>query len=208
LAFSSHAPAGQQMQSPPLKAVYRDCVVGIRYLHPWDVAASSAASFRRFQVNFADEEAASQFINAIQPVCPCQSQGGQGRATLTRTATTTAQSSSLVDPGTQSRPISIPMKSKPLSKRTGTVMAIQGQKSQPRSSAQDHESSNTELHASSDSQLPSSFNFCSSSRPASSAFRLVPTLFAPSFKCAGCWLCIPVIISGSSRTFFELNSEF
>lgn len=54
----------------PLKAVYRHTMVGIRYLHPLDMANTSI--FRRFQISFASEMDTNAFINLIQGVCLCK----------------------------------------------------------------------------------------------------------------------------------------
>jgi hypothetical protein len=43
--------------------------------------------FRRFQINFSSAEDASQFIDCIRPVCPCQSQGNTTAAPVARSAT-------------------------------------------------------------------------------------------------------------------------
>ncbi|KAJ3984756.1 hypothetical protein F5890DRAFT_1474337 [Lentinula detonsa] len=50
----------------PLKAVYRDSVVGIRYI------SVSNGTFRRFQITFSSPTDASQFIDSISSVCPCK----------------------------------------------------------------------------------------------------------------------------------------
>ncbi|EIM83055.1 uncharacterized protein STEHIDRAFT_114094 [Stereum hirsutum FP-91666 SS1] len=66
---NNHTNTGQGL---PLKAVYRDCVVGIRYLHPQTVPLFTLPIYRRFQVTFDSAPSANQFINAIRPVCPCK----------------------------------------------------------------------------------------------------------------------------------------
>ncbi|PCH43434.1 hypothetical protein WOLCODRAFT_153494 [Wolfiporia cocos MD-104 SS10] len=53
----------------PLKAVYRDSVVGIRYLHS---RTGAVPSFRRFQVTFQSATLVSSFIDAIKYICPCK----------------------------------------------------------------------------------------------------------------------------------------
>ncbi|KAH9951531.1 hypothetical protein B0H21DRAFT_684747 [Amylocystis lapponica] len=67
LAFSS-LPSFQERvgvpQGMPLKAVFRDCVVGIRYLHP--------RVYRRFQITFQSASWASGFIDMVRFVCPCK----------------------------------------------------------------------------------------------------------------------------------------
>ncbi|KAJ8090357.1 hypothetical protein PM082_018953 [Marasmius tenuissimus] len=57
----------QQPEGLPLKAVYRDTIVGIRYLHPLD-----GNTYRRFQVTFASSPAVAQFIQSIETICPCK----------------------------------------------------------------------------------------------------------------------------------------
>ncbi|KAL0572210.1 hypothetical protein V5O48_009744, partial [Marasmius crinis-equi] len=57
----------QQPEGLPLKAVYRDTIVGIRYLHPLD-----GNTYRRFQVTFASSSAVTQFIQSIETICPCK----------------------------------------------------------------------------------------------------------------------------------------
>lgn len=79
-------------QGLPLRAVYRDAVVGIRYLHPKTAppgtqpvssviehfSCQQSASrwpcqvYRRFQVTFGSILEASQFIDTIKPICPCK----------------------------------------------------------------------------------------------------------------------------------------
>ncbi|KAL4078394.1 hypothetical protein V8B97DRAFT_1865892 [Scleroderma yunnanense] len=59
-------------QGLPLKAVYRDTVVGIRYLHPKSILPGSPPAYRRFQITFTNLLGASQFIDTIKPVCPCK----------------------------------------------------------------------------------------------------------------------------------------
>jgi hypothetical protein len=97
LSFSNQ---DHSAHGPPLKAVYRVPVVGIRYLSPLTMPATSpnvrmtwfrfdlplrlradkqrvfTQSYSRFQVNFAFESDATQFINAIRPVCPCKEIAG------------------------------------------------------------------------------------------------------------------------------------
>ncbi|EGO25672.1 hypothetical protein SERLADRAFT_407970 [Serpula lacrymans var. lacrymans S7.9] len=76
LSFSSLSPpnpqAAQIEQGLPLKAVYRDSVVGIRYLHPRVIGPGTHPVYRRFQITFLSPTAALQFIDAIRTVCPCK----------------------------------------------------------------------------------------------------------------------------------------
>ncbi|KAI9463606.1 hypothetical protein BJY52DRAFT_924053 [Lactarius psammicola] len=76
LSFSGTPSQVHPGQGPPLKAVYRGAVVGIRYQYPFSAPATSPASYRRFQVNFASASDAAQFIDAIRPVCPCKENAG------------------------------------------------------------------------------------------------------------------------------------
>ncbi|KAF8444597.1 hypothetical protein L210DRAFT_3620152 [Boletus edulis BED1] len=87
----------QSDQGLPLKAVYRDAVVGIRYLHPRTVPPGSQPTYRRFQITLKNAQDASQFIDAIKPVCPCKAnpqpshinrQSTMLSTSLMRTATT------------------------------------------------------------------------------------------------------------------------
>lgn len=61
----------QQLQGLPIKAVYRDNLVGIRYLHPKDTINSNP-TYRRFQLTFASAALTNEFINSICTVCPCK----------------------------------------------------------------------------------------------------------------------------------------
>ncbi|KAF8482881.1 hypothetical protein DFH94DRAFT_384360 [Russula ochroleuca] len=76
LSFSGLDSQVHSAQGPPLKAVYRGPVVGIRYQYPLTVPATSPSSYRRFQVNFASASDIAQFIDAIRPVCPCKENAG------------------------------------------------------------------------------------------------------------------------------------
>ncbi|KAJ7595091.1 hypothetical protein C8J56DRAFT_822279, partial [Mycena floridula] len=67
-------------QSLPLKAVYRDSVVGIRYLHPREFSPNP--SYRRFQMTFTSAFSASQFIESIRTVCPCKANPGPGETNV------------------------------------------------------------------------------------------------------------------------------
>ncbi|KAI0315464.1 hypothetical protein OF83DRAFT_352342 [Amylostereum chailletii] len=77
LSFSEVLPIGGQTTAPedlPLKAIYRDSTVGIRHLHlpPRNGYTAGPRTYRRLQMTFAESRAASEFVNAIRPVCPCQ----------------------------------------------------------------------------------------------------------------------------------------
>ncbi|KAJ8702957.1 hypothetical protein PTI98_001624 [Pleurotus ostreatus] len=72
LAYSDIPASAQPMPSLPLKAVYRDAVVGIRYLYPIIATPDAQPAFRRFQITFASSNSALEFINSIRNVCPCK----------------------------------------------------------------------------------------------------------------------------------------
>ncbi|KAK0225866.1 hypothetical protein IW262DRAFT_1457121 [Armillaria fumosa] len=74
LPFRQHQ---RQSQGLPLKAVYRELVVGIRYLHPREYSANP--TYRRFQITFTSAASVSQFINAIRTVCPCKANSAPAR---------------------------------------------------------------------------------------------------------------------------------
>ncbi|KAI0695480.1 hypothetical protein BC835DRAFT_1414870 [Cytidiella melzeri] len=59
----------------PLKAVYRDAVVGVRYMHPPIIGEDARPSYRRFQVNFQQPSDATSFVEAIRHICPCKAHG-------------------------------------------------------------------------------------------------------------------------------------
>ncbi|GJE92082.1 hypothetical protein PsYK624_082350 [Phanerochaete sordida] len=69
----------------PLKAVYRDAVVGIRYLY---LSAGASPVHRRFQMNFQTAADATSFIEAVRHVCPCKA-NPPSQTTLARAATMT-----------------------------------------------------------------------------------------------------------------------
>ncbi|KAF9459816.1 hypothetical protein BDZ94DRAFT_1267427 [Collybia nuda] len=60
----------QQLQGFPIKAVYRDAVVGIRYLHGEDTITEPV--YRRFQITFMTSSAVLEFVDAIRSICPCK----------------------------------------------------------------------------------------------------------------------------------------
>jgi len=72
-------PQKQQAQGLSLKAVYRDTVVGIRYLHLRDI---TAPVHRRFQITFLSSSAALEFIDAIRTICPCKANPLPGNVPL------------------------------------------------------------------------------------------------------------------------------
>ncbi|KAG1799742.1 uncharacterized protein HD556DRAFT_1231134 [Suillus plorans] len=76
LSFSSisnsRTNSGQPDHGLPLRAVYRDAVVGIRYLHSKTADSTSQPVYRRIQITFTTATSAAQFIDAVRPVCPCR----------------------------------------------------------------------------------------------------------------------------------------
>ncbi|KAI0032458.1 hypothetical protein K488DRAFT_85825 [Vararia minispora EC-137] len=167
LAFSyaSEMTQSQSVQSPPLKAVYRDAVVGMRYLVQRSSGTGVAPLFRRFQIVFAGEEDALQFVECIRPVCPCQSHGG---ASIARAPTSLA----LAQP--TSRPATNPASSTtPLESQTSLGRAYTTTTNRPSSDrfSSSQPPSSLDIHATSSSSDPpvpsSSLTFNSSPRPQS-----------------------------------------
>ncbi|KAI0821699.1 hypothetical protein BC628DRAFT_809252 [Trametes gibbosa] len=72
LVSYSSSPPLQAPQGMPLKAVYQDAVVGIRYQHPRVSPLGATPQYRRFQVVFESGDSASAFIESIRYVCPCK----------------------------------------------------------------------------------------------------------------------------------------
>ncbi|CCM01920.1 uncharacterized protein FIBRA_03992 [Fibroporia radiculosa] len=70
----------QMAQGFPLKAVYRDAVVGFRYLYPRTIPVGTpptdlskdVQSYKRFQITFQTVSFATSFINSIKYICPCK----------------------------------------------------------------------------------------------------------------------------------------
>ncbi|KAL5523884.1 hypothetical protein ACEPAG_8057 [Sanghuangporus baumii] len=58
-------------QGLPLKAVFRDNMIGIRFLPP-DAKSSNPSEYRRFQVKFQFFGDSAALIEAIRDVCPCK----------------------------------------------------------------------------------------------------------------------------------------
>ncbi|KAL5507175.1 hypothetical protein ACEPAH_6631 [Sanghuangporus vaninii] len=58
-------------QGLPLKAVFRDNMIGIRFLPP-DAKSSNPSEYRRFQVTFQCFGDSAALIEAIRDVCPCR----------------------------------------------------------------------------------------------------------------------------------------
>ncbi|PFH53860.1 hypothetical protein AMATHDRAFT_136896 [Amanita thiersii Skay4041] len=76
LSLSSIFADAQQksIQGLPIKAVYRDNLVGFRYLHLRE-SFNTTSTYRRFQVTFTSASVALEFINSICIVCPCKANG-------------------------------------------------------------------------------------------------------------------------------------
>ncbi|KAG1803356.1 uncharacterized protein BJ212DRAFT_960704 [Suillus subaureus] len=64
--------SGQPDHGLPLKTVYRDAVVDIRYLHPRTTDSTCQPVYQRFQITFTTATSPARFIDAVRPVCPCR----------------------------------------------------------------------------------------------------------------------------------------
>ncbi|KAI0369671.1 hypothetical protein BV20DRAFT_1044323 [Pilatotrama ljubarskyi] len=128
---SLHAPQGL-----PLKAVYQDAVVGLRYQHPRVTPPGAVPQYRRFQVAFHSAASALAFVETIRFICPCKANAppparmpqpiSQRRVTQTVAASrdvTPAQPS--LRPGMSAMSVDDPL---PAVRRTGTTLpsAAQG----------------------------------------------------------------------------------
>ncbi|KAI0661276.1 hypothetical protein C8Q70DRAFT_969988 [Cubamyces menziesii] len=98
------------MHGIPLKAVYQDAVVGLRYQHPRVAPTGATPQYRRFQIAFENAAAASTFVDSIRFVCPCKANApptrGVARAPTVQTntrprATQPSASSTLATPALQ-----------------------------------------------------------------------------------------------------------
>ncbi|KAI0779300.1 hypothetical protein C8Q74DRAFT_1199274 [Fomes fomentarius] len=76
LVTYSAMPSFQAPQGMPLKAVYQGAVVGLRYQYPRIAPPGQAPQYRRFQVTFHTEAAATAFIDSIRFICPCKANSG------------------------------------------------------------------------------------------------------------------------------------
>ncbi|EKM60635.1 uncharacterized protein PHACADRAFT_167950 [Phanerochaete carnosa HHB-10118-sp] len=120
LLLFSDPPAQNGPHGLPLKAVYRNAVVGVRYLHIRNLSAGASPVYRRFQMNFQSTADATSVIEAIRHVCPCKANPPQ--AALTRAATMTlGQTTSIVRP---SVPASINMPPPSLSASVATKQPL------------------------------------------------------------------------------------
>ncbi|TCD65020.1 hypothetical protein EIP91_003341 [Steccherinum ochraceum] len=106
---------GQAHGGLPLKAVYRDGIVGIRYLHPRIVPQGATPSYRRIQVNFESAQAVKGFIEAIQQVCPCKANTSAAAATSGPPARTTTMRPLPSKPSVSQLPSSATMSTPPTS---------------------------------------------------------------------------------------------
>ncbi|KIM45306.1 hypothetical protein M413DRAFT_24540 [Hebeloma cylindrosporum] len=69
-SIASNVPRTQHIEALPLKAVYRDTVVGIRYFHNRE--DDDVPVYRRFQISFQSSSEAADLIEMIKPVCICK----------------------------------------------------------------------------------------------------------------------------------------
>ncbi|KAI0645950.1 hypothetical protein C8Q79DRAFT_1001419 [Trametes meyenii] len=72
LVTYSSMPSLQGPQGMPLKAVYQDSTVGLRYQHPRVIAPGTTPQYRRFQVVFESAASAIAFVDSIRFICPCK----------------------------------------------------------------------------------------------------------------------------------------
>ncbi|KAG7087332.1 hypothetical protein E1B28_013307 [Marasmius oreades] len=105
----------QQPEGLPLKAVYRDTIVGIRYLHPLD-----GSTYRRFQVTFSSSSAVSQFIQSIEAICPCKANNNP--TTMPSIAQSQAQSSFVASKPPASQAPILPESSLQIPNRAQTML--------------------------------------------------------------------------------------
>ncbi|KAI0093273.1 hypothetical protein BDY19DRAFT_923038, partial [Irpex rosettiformis] len=136
LSFSPSTSQNSQIHSfsahgIPLKAVYRDVVVGFRYMHPRVISNDSTPSYRRFQINFQKTSDATNFIDAIRHVCPCKANGPPGLSARSMTMATTSNngSSSITNSQLPDAPSSIP------AKRMHSAMTMQPSMNAPQRTA-------------------------------------------------------------------------
>ncbi|KAH9895076.1 hypothetical protein C8Q73DRAFT_486042 [Cubamyces lactineus] len=79
VTYSAMPSLQPSMHGIPLKAVYQDAVVGLRYQHPRVASAGANPQYRRFQIAFENAAAASTFIDSIRFVCPCKANAPPAR---------------------------------------------------------------------------------------------------------------------------------
>ncbi|KAI0331005.1 hypothetical protein GY45DRAFT_1345613 [Cubamyces sp. BRFM 1775] len=92
VTYSAMSSLQPSMHGIPLKAVYQDAVVGLRYQHPRVASAGATPQYRRFQITFENAAAASTFIDSIRFVCPCKANAPPARS-VARTPTVQTNSS-------------------------------------------------------------------------------------------------------------------
>ncbi|KAL1941978.1 hypothetical protein VTO73DRAFT_6508 [Trametes versicolor] len=102
VAYSS-LPSLQTPQGMPLKAVYQEGVVGIRYQHPRIAPPGTTPQYRRFQVVFDSPLAATAFIESIRFICPCKANAPPPprvaqRASVAQSGYTAPQSTQMAAP--------------------------------------------------------------------------------------------------------------
>ncbi|KLO14618.1 hypothetical protein SCHPADRAFT_939415 [Schizopora paradoxa] len=61
-----------QFNGSPIKAVYRENMIGFRYL-PVTARSASPSEYGRFQITFKTNQAADEVLLTIRDVCPCKS---------------------------------------------------------------------------------------------------------------------------------------
>ncbi|KAH6914344.1 hypothetical protein BKA70DRAFT_1143189, partial [Coprinopsis sp. MPI-PUGE-AT-0042] len=94
----------QAAEGLPLKAVYRDSVVCVRFLH------LQTQAYRRFQISFRSLADTTNFVNAIKTACPCKLLPGPPNAPNTAGTSTNAprQPSRTVSPMLNRAPSMLP----------------------------------------------------------------------------------------------------
>ncbi|KAI0744260.1 hypothetical protein C8Q80DRAFT_887487 [Daedaleopsis nitida] len=76
LVAYSALPSLQAPLGMPLKAVYQAATIGLRYQFPRVAPPGQTLQYRRFQVAFLTESAATAFIDSIRFICPCKANPG------------------------------------------------------------------------------------------------------------------------------------
>ncbi|KZS98293.1 hypothetical protein SISNIDRAFT_481050 [Sistotremastrum niveocremeum HHB9708] len=121
-------------RSLPIRALYKDNTVGLKYLN-LALPSNATPDFRRIQIIFSDAQAALSFIAAIGPVCPCQSAmqtkavastpAGFNPPPPSSTQYSQIDSSPAISPTTKTKPK--PKKDRPPAKRTKTSHGTESQ---------------------------------------------------------------------------------
>ncbi|KZT41445.1 hypothetical protein SISSUDRAFT_279746 [Sistotremastrum suecicum HHB10207 ss-3] len=125
-------------RSLPIRALYKDNTVGLKYLN-LALPSNATPDFRRIQIIFSNAQAALSFIAAIGPVCPCQSAmqtkavastpAGFNPPPPSSTQYSQIDSSPAISPTTKTKPK--PKKDRPPAKRTKTSHGTESQLIQP-----------------------------------------------------------------------------